>query len=88
MIYKLKYNSREEGIKDLKSKGIYEGKTEAIVEVGLCIDKEAVYDIDGEIIELPIYKDCYCFDIMTDQVIEFDSIVYPEKAAHKFAGHD
>ena len=87
MIYKLKYNSREEGIKDLKSKGIYEGKTEAIVEVGLCVDKEAVYDTDGEIIEQPVYKDCYCFDVMTDEVIEFENLVCPNKAIHKFLGN-
>ena len=88
MIYKLKYNSREEGLKDLKSKGIYNGNTEAIVEVGLCIDKEAVYNLEGEIIVEPVYKDCYCFDVMTDKVIDFDSIVYPKNIKHKFLGND
>ena len=94
MIYKLKYSDKQKAVKDLQSKEVFqrgslifgEG-TQAVVFIGKIVLEEAVYENDEMVIS-PIYEDGFFVDVMSDKVINFDSIVYPEKVAHKFAGND
>ena len=82
MIYQLKYPSKEIAIADLIAKGIYTEEmqfgtnVQAVVEIGLIVDTY----ID----EVAVYFDGYHFDVMTDEVIEFDFIVVPKNPRHKF----
>lgn len=82
MIYQLKYPTKEIAIQDLLQKGIYTedlqfGKNvQAIVEIGLIVDTY----ID----EVAVYFDGYHYDIMTDEVIDFEFIVVPKNPRHKF----
>ena len=82
MIYKLEYNSREEGLEDIESKGI---KYQAIVKLGSVELTEATYDTDYEIVEEATFSDTYLFDVMTKEIVHFDSEVFPENPKHKFA---
>tara|TARA_R100001369_G_scaffold53169_1_gene80001 strand:- start:276 stop:560 length:285 start_codon:yes stop_codon:yes gene_type:complete len=94
MIYKLKYSDKQKAVKDLQAKEVFqrgslifgEG-TQAVVFIGKIVLEEAVYENDEMVIP-PIYEDGFFVDVMSDKVINFDSIVYPEKVAHKFAGND
>ena len=95
-IYKLKYTDKETGIVDLISKGVFqeiEGEMlyadgiDAVVEVGLIIDKEATFDEQGNLLTEPTYRDGYHFDIMTDNVIDFgENEIFPNSPKHTFAG--
>ena len=82
MIYQLKYPNKEIAIQDLLQKGIYNedlqfgNNVQAIVEIGLIVD--------AYINEVAVYFDGYHYDIMTDEVIEFDFIVVPKNPRHKF----
>jgi hypothetical protein len=90
-IYQLKYPTKEVAIKDLLQKGVYTedlqfGKNiQAIVEIGLIVETPAVIE-DMQIVTNAIYFDGYHFDIMTEDLIEFDYIVTPETPSHKFFG--
>tara|TARA_R110001583_G_scaffold87009_3_gene226979 strand:- start:7238 stop:7522 length:285 start_codon:yes stop_codon:yes gene_type:complete len=94
MIYKLKYSDKNTAVKDLQEKGVIqkgsllfgEG-THAVVFIGKIVLEEAVYE-DEEMVVSPVYENGYFIDVMSDKVIDFDSVVYPEKVAHKFAGND
>ena len=94
MIYKLKYSDKQNAVKDLQSKGVFKdaslilsGGTHAVVFIGKIVLEEAVYE-DDEVVVSPIYEDGYFVDVMSDNKIDFDSLVYPGKVAHKFAGND
>jgi len=94
MIYKLKYSDKQNAVKDLKSKGVFKDAslilsegTHAVVFIGKIVLEEAVYE-DDEMVVSPVYEDGYFVDVMSDNKIDFDSVVYPEKLAHKFAGND
>ena len=82
MTYQLKYPSKEIAIADLIAKGIYTEEmqfgtnVQAVVEIGLIVDTY----ID----EVAVYFDGYHFDIMTDEVIDFEFIVVPKNPRHKF----
>ena len=82
MIYQLKYPNKEIAIADLIAKGIYTedlqfgNNVQAFVEIGLIVDTY----ID----EVAVYFDGYHYDIMTEEVIEFDYIVTPKNPTHKF----
>lgn len=82
MIYQLKYPTKEVAIKDLLQKGVYTkdmqfgNNIQAVVEIGKIVDTY----ID----EQAVYFDGYHFDIMTDEVLEFDYIVTPKNQSHKF----
>ena len=82
MIYQLKYPTKEVAIQDLIAKGIYTedlqfgNNVQAVVEIGLIVDTY----ID----EVAVYFDGYHFDVMTDEVIEFEFIVVPKNPRHKF----
>ena len=95
-IYKLKYTDKETAIADLIAKGvcqendgelIYGNGIDAVVEVGLIIDKEATFDEKGNLLTEPTYRDGYHFDIMTDNVIDFgENEIFPDNPKHTFAG--
>tara|TARA_R110002126_G_scaffold259027_1_gene402037 strand:- start:180 stop:464 length:285 start_codon:yes stop_codon:yes gene_type:complete len=94
MIYKLRYSDKQKALKDLQEKGVIQKKsflfgegTHAVVFIGKIVLEEAVYE-DDEMVVSPVYEDGYFVDVMSDKVIDFDSVVYPEKVAHKFAGND
>ena len=95
-ICKLKYTDKETAIADLIAKGVYQEKEDemlyadgidAVVEIGLIIDKEATFDEKGNLLTEPTYRDGYHFDIMTDNVIDFgENEIFPETPKHTFAG--
>lgn len=95
-IYKLKYTDKETAIADLISKGVYkeiEGEMiyadgiDAVVEVGLLIDQEATFDVNGNMLTEPTYREGYHFDIMSDNEIDFgENEIFPNNPKHTFAG--
>jgi hypothetical protein len=86
MIYKLRYTSKEDALKDLKSKGVIdkEGKyingTEAVVECGIITLFSATEK------EEAIYAEGYHYDIMTNDNIIFESEIFVNNPKFKFAG--
>ena len=95
-IYKLKYTDKEIAIADLISKGVYQeidgelsygNDIDAVVEVGLIIDKEATFDEHGNLLTEPTYREGYHFDIMVEKEIDFgENEIFPNSAKHTFAG--
>lgn len=95
-IYKLKYTDKETAITDLISKGVYQEIDEelsygngidAVVEVGLLIDQEAIFDEQGNLLTEPTYRDGYHFDIMAEKEIDFGTNeIFPNNPKHSFAG--
>ena len=95
-IYKLKYSDKETALSDLTEKGVYQeiekemlyaDGIDAVVEVGLIIDKKATFDEQGNLLTEPTYREGYHFDIMTDNVIDFgENEIFPDNAKHTFAG--
>ena len=95
-IYKLKYTDKETAIADLISKGVYQeidgemlyaDGIDAVVEVGLIIDKEATFDEQGNIVTEPTYREGYHFDIMAEKEIDFgENEIFPNNPKHTFAG--
>ena len=95
-IYKLKYTDRETAIADLISKGVYQeidgemlyaDGIDAVVEMGLIIDKEATFDEKGNMLTEPTYREGYHFDIMTEIEIDFgENEIFPNNSKHTFAG--
>jgi len=94
-IYKLNYTDKETAIVDLIAKGVYV-ETEnglaygqgiqAIVEIGLIVQVEGTYDSDFNVITEPVYAEGYAYDIMSDNVIVFESEIFPNNPRHSFAG--
>ena len=94
--YKLKYTDKETAIADLIAKRViqeiegemlYAEGIEAVVEVGLLIDQEATFDVNGNVLTEPTYRDGYHFDIMTDNEIDFgENEIFPNNPKHTFAG--
>ena len=86
MIYKLRYASKEDALKDLKSKkvidykGNYINGTEALVECGIIT---LVYATETE---PAIIADGYHYDIMTNDIIVFESEVFVNNPKFQFAG--
>jgi hypothetical protein len=96
-IYKLKYNSKEEALSDLISKSVYiqvdndliygEG-IHSIVEIGLIILENGVYDNELNEITPPIYVDDYHYDVMSENEIDFGSkSIVVNNPIHSFFGH-
>lgn len=87
--YKLKYNTKAEGMADLISKGImtedfnYTNITHAIVDLG-----HPVLQLGTE--ELPAtYSEEYLYDIMITEEYDFaDNVIEPLTPSHSFAGHE
>ena len=86
MIYKLRYPSKEEALKDLIKKGVIDNEgnyingTEAVVECGIIT---LVYATETE---EAIFADGYHYDIMTNDTILFDSEIFVNNPKFKFAG--
>ena len=95
-IYKLKYTDKETAIADLIAKGVYQeidgemiyaDGIDAVVEVGLIINKEATFDEQGNLLTEPTYREGYHFDIMTEIEIDFgENEIFPDNSKHTFAG--
>ena len=95
-ICKLKYTDKETAIADLIAKGVYQeidgemiyaDGIDAVVEIGLIIDKEATFDEKGNLLTEPTYRDGYHFDIMTENEIDFgENEIFPNNSKHTFAG--
>jgi hypothetical protein len=86
MIYKLIYASKEDALKDLKSKGVinkegqYINGTEAVVNIGVIT---LIYATETE---EAIFADGYHYDIMTNDTIVFESEIFVKQPRFKFAG--
>jgi hypothetical protein len=86
MIYKLRYTSKEDALKDLKSKkvidykGNYINGTEAVVECGIIT---LVYETETQ---AAIIADGYHYDIMTNDAIVFESEIFVNNPKFTFAG--
>ena len=99
-IYKLKYTDKETAIADLIAKGVYIEKEEgfiygegiqAIVEIGLIILEDGVYDDKGNEITPPIYAEGYHYDVMSIQEIDFgsaDITTLVKNPKYTFAGYE
>lgn len=102
-IYKLKYSDKETALKDLLKKGVYiETKNfddelvlsygkgiQAIVEIGLIVLENGVYDEDGKELTAPIYADGYHYDVMSENKIDFSkNEVTVNNPKHNFAGYE
>jgi len=96
-IAKLQYKNKETAIADLIAKGVYieteEGLSygqgiHAIVEIGLIVLENGVYDENGNELTAPIYADGYHFDVMSEQEISFDNAIEPKNPKHQFAGYE
>jgi len=99
-ISKLNYTDKETALKDLLSKGVYievenldkeivlsYGKgIQAIVEIGKIVLTNGTYDADFKELTAPVYADGYAYDIMSDNVIVFESEIFPKNSKHGFAG--
>jgi hypothetical protein len=87
-IYKLRYESKTDGLIDLVNKrvidinGKYINGTESVVQCGIIT---LVYATETE---AAIIADGYHYDIMTSDEIVFESEVLPKNAKYKFGGHE
>ena len=100
MICKLNYTDKETAIKDFIKKGVFievenidkeivlsYGKgIQAVVEIGEIVLTNGTYDANFKEITAPIYADGYAFDVMSDNVIVFESEIFPNNPKHSFAG--
>lgn len=100
MIYKLNYTDKETAIKDFIKKGVFievenidkeivlsYGKgIQAVVEIGKIVLTNGTYDVDFKEITVPVYADGYAYDIMSDNVIVFESEIFTNNPKHSFAG--
>jgi hypothetical protein len=99
-IYKLNYLDKETAIKDFIKKGVFievenidkeivlsYGKgIQAVVEIGKIVLTNGTYDADLKELTAPVYADGYGYDIMSDNVIKFESEIFPKNSKHGFAG--
>ena len=97
-IYKLKYTDKETAIADLISKEVYQeldgelsygNGIHAVVEIGLIIDQEAIFDEQGNLLTEPTYREGYHFDIMAEKDIDFGvNEITSNNPKHTFAGYE
>ncbi len=98
-IYKLKYTDKENAIADLLAKKVYvevenlnkeitlsygQG-IQAIVELGLIVLENGVYDEEFNVIKEPVYADGYHFDVMSEKEIKFENEIEVKTPKHIFA---
>jgi hypothetical protein len=98
-IYKLKYTDKETATADLLAKKVYvevenldkeitlaygQG-IQAIVEIGLIVLENGVYDEEFNVIKEPVYSDGYHYDIMSEKEIKFTNAIEVENPKHIFA---
>jgi hypothetical protein len=97
--YKLKYTDKETAIKDLLAKKVYveienlnkeitlaygQG-IQAIVELGLIVLENGIYDEEFNEITAPVYADGYHFDVMSKNEIKFENEIQVKTPKHIFA---
>jgi hypothetical protein len=100
-IFKLNYENEQQGLDDLKSKGIlvetegidgnvhlaYGEGVQAVVNIGKIIVTPPVMD-GMEIVTPPVYADGYHYDVMSSELYDFGvNLVEPKNPKHAFAGH-
>lgn len=98
-IYKLKYTDKETAIVDLLAKKVYveveninkeitlaygQG-IQAIVELGLIVLENGVYDEEFNVIKEPVYADGYHYDVMSEKEIKFTNVIEVKTPKHIFA---
>ena len=98
-ISKLKYTDKETAIADLLAKKVYvevenlnkeitlaygQG-IQAIVELGLIVLENGVYDEEFNVIKEPVYADGYHYDVMSEKEIKFTNAIEVENPKHIFA---
>ena len=98
-ISKLKYTDKETAIADLLAKKVYvevenlnkeitlqygQG-IQAIVELGLIVLENGVYDSEFNVIKEPIYADGYHYDVMSEKEIKFENEIQVKTPKHIFA---
>jgi hypothetical protein len=94
MIYKLRYPSKEEALKDLILKKVINAKgqningTEAVVECGIITLVYATYDENETELTPSVFADGYHYDIMTNDTIVFESEIFVNNPKFKFSGHE
>ena len=91
-IYKLQYDTKEEGYTDLLAKGTYEvieeeqvytNGTQAIVYIGQIVEVPATETTSA------VYYSGVFFDLMTTEEIEFEiNEVFPVDHKHSFLGYE
>jgi uncharacterized protein (UPF0333 family) len=101
-VYKLQYQDKSEAQADLLAKGVYietqnldkeivlaygQG-IQAIVEIGLIVDKPATFDNEGNVLTEPIYFNGYHYDIMSENSIIFENEIEVNNPKHTFAGYE
>lgn len=86
-VYKLKYATKEDGVLDLTNKGLIDNKnTLGIVYVGRIVDKNAVLNEEGEVLEHATWIDGYHIDIaVKNDLYTFDNEIFPINSKHNFA---
>jgi hypothetical protein len=99
MIAKLIYTDHDTAITDLLAKKVYvevenlnkeitlqygQG-IQAIVEIGLIVLENGIYDEEFNIIKEPVYSDGYHYDIMSEKEIKFTNAIEVENPKHIFA---
>jgi hypothetical protein len=101
-VYKLQYQDKSEAQADLLAKGVYKGVenvdkeivlaygegVQAIVEIGLIVDKEGTFDDDGNVLTEPIYFNGYHYDVMSENIITFENEIEVNNPKHTFAGYE
>jgi hypothetical protein len=101
-IFKLKYESEQQAIIDLKSKGVlveteetdgniqlsYGEGIQAVVNIGKIVLENGTYDADFKEITAPVYADGYHYDVMSENEIVFDNAIEVKNPKHTFAGYE
>lgn len=64
----------------------YTAITEAVVYIGLIVDQQGTYDVDGNELTPPTFLDGYHVDIMVNTSIDFGTyLIVPNSPHHQFA---
>ena len=96
-IYKLRYQDKSEAQADFLAKGVYietdaglsYGKgVHSVVEIGLIVDKEGVFDDEGNVLTEPIYFNGYHYDVMSEKSFIFENEIQVKSPKHSFAGYE
>tara|TARA_R100000951_G_scaffold16397_1_gene12875 strand:+ start:477 stop:818 length:342 start_codon:yes stop_codon:yes gene_type:complete len=64
----------------------YTAITEAVVYIGLIVDQQGTYDVDGNELTPPTFLDGYHVDVMTNKIVNFgNKEIFPTNERHKFS---
>jgi hypothetical protein len=64
----------------------YTAITEAVVSIGLIVDQQGTYDVDGNELTPPTFLSGYHVDVMTNKIVNFGSKeIFPKNGKHKFS---